>query len=100
MADLKAKPIIDLVYAFDSQSLKTDHEDGHLQLIFVADDEYGVVEEELHLDLVTILVVIIGIFDQSSITGLLALVQQVLGLLHQRVDLPDHVVETVVVVFI
>lgn len=68
--------------------------------MLVTDDEYGVVEEELHLDLLVILVVIVDVLDQSRITGLLALVHQVLRLLHQRVDLPDHVVEPVVVVFV
>lgn len=68
--------------------------------MLIADDEYGVVEEELHLDLLGILVTIIDALDQPRVTGLLAVVQQVLGLLHQGVDLPDHVVEPVVVVFV
>lgn len=100
MADLKPKTIIYFVDALDSESLEADHEDGHFQSIFLADDEDRVMEEELDFDFIVILVVIIGAFDQPRITSLFALVQQVLGLFHQRIDFPDHVVEAVVVVFV
>ena len=93
MADLEAEAVVELVDALGGETLEADDEGGDLELAVLGDDQDGVVQEELDLELLLAL-------DQPGLGGLLALVEQVLGVLGGGVDLPDGVVEAVVVVLV
>jgi hypothetical protein len=93
MGDLYAEAVGFFEHFLDGQSLQTDDVDGFLFILFQADDQYELFEEEFDTSQIS--------FDGhpglgDNIVGRI----QVLGVVCARVDFPDEVVEAFVVVFV